>query len=207
MAQFEEIFKQAVKKASKTQKNTSIWVGTASEVGEDTCTVEPYKNVRLNSVTEAENTLTITPKDGSSVVVARLENTDETVILKTSEIEQITAKIGDVAFFMDKDMLNVKNGDTKLTVKNGDFKIEHENSTMWLKNGGFILKDGNLTFKAENEKLTIKNGNVNLKKLLSDLLDQLQNAVILTPAGNGSFDPSAIATFVQIKAQCAQLLE
>jgi hypothetical protein len=62
----------------------------------------------------------------------------------------------------------------------------------------FTIKDG---------KFTLKNDMADCKQILSDLLSQLQSAIIQTPAGPGSFSPADIGVFTQLAQQVNQLFE
>lgn len=69
-----------------------------------------------------------------------------------------------------------------------------------------VIKIDNQIFEMKDGKFTIKKGNINLKSILNKGLNQLQSAVIITPAGNGSFSPADILIFEQINIEVNQLL-
>lgn len=51
------------------------------------------------------------------------------------------------------------------------------------------------------KKVTIKNGQVNLGALMNSLIDAIGSAVIVTPDGLGSIDPSTVSILNNIKSQ------
>ena len=56
-------------------------------------------------------------------------------------------------------------------------------------------------------KFTLKNEFANLKQILNDVFKQLTQAIILTPAGPGSFSPNDIAVFTQQKVLLNKLFQ
>jgi len=133
----EELFKQAVRHSKFQTEKLNFWLGEVASVCENTCTVEPYKNVRLNSVIDnLENYITIYPKIGSKVIVGRLENSDETFLVKTSEIEKISIKIGNQIFEMQNSKFSMKN-------QSADLKHILNEALTKLKNATIITPQGN----------------------------------------------------------------
>lgn len=59
------------------------------------------------------------------------------------------------------------------------------------------VKIGNQLFEMANGKFNIQTGDINFKRLLNAILNQLQQAVITTPSGPGSFSPADIEAFAQ----------
>jgi hypothetical protein len=49
------------------------------------------------------------------------------------------------------------------------------------------------------DKLAVTCNGQNLMQLLSQLLQSLAKAQVITPSGNGTFDPGTIAAFIQIE--------
>ena len=64
---------------------------------------------------------------------------------------------------------------------------------------------GGFTFKIEDGKVQLKNEQADFKTLLNDLLMELKNAIIQTPAGAGNFAPNNIAKFEEINNKINQL--
>ena len=55
------------------------------------------------------------------------------------------------------------------------------------------------------DKFTLQNEMVDFKTLLNDLLTELKNAIIQTPAGPGNFAPQNVAKFEEINNKIKQL--
>lgn len=104
MKKLEERFKAAIQQAAAQKNKFTLSIGVVSNVEDDVCDVGPYKNVRLRSITgDLESQLTIYPKEGSQAIVGRIDGEDRAVLIATSEVDKITAKIGDRTFLMTKD--------------------------------------------------------------------------------------------------------
>ena len=69
-----------------------------------------------------------------------------------------------------------------------------------------IVKVGLLKFEMIDNKFKIESGSANLKSILNQVLQQLQNLVITTPQGPGSLSPADIAIFNQANALVNQLM-
>lgn len=159
MSLFEDLFKEAAKKANQNKSKFSIIVDQVKSIDGQTCSVGIYEEVRLNSIiANLNSSITVYPKVGSMVAIARLDSDDSMFVISTSEIDKVSIKIGEQLFEM---------------------------------------KDG---------KFTIKSGSIDLKTIITDTLSQLQNAVITTPNGPGSFSPADVSAFVQLKQKTNQLL-
>ncbi len=65
------------------------------------------------------------------------------------------------------------------------------------------IKDAIIELK--NGKFSIKNDKANLKSILKDALNQLQNSKILTPVGPGNFSPSDILKFKEFSDKLDKL--
>ena len=70
-----------------------------------------------------------------------------------------------------------------------------------------IIKIGDQVFEMKNGKFSIRKGNISLKSILNKGFNQLQNSVIATPSGPGSFSPADITAFTQINTEVNQLLQ
>jgi hypothetical protein len=99
----DEVFKRAVEASSKghDKRKFTLLVGTVKSIDGDTCTVNDYEDVRLNAIIDnLQSQFTVYPKVGSKVIIGRLEGEDDAFIVKCSEIDKVTAKIGDQLFEM-----------------------------------------------------------------------------------------------------------
>ena len=61
------------------------------------------------------------------------------------------------------------------------------------------------SLKIEKGKIQIKNEQADFKTLLNELLTELKNAIIQTPAGPGNFAPNNVAKFEEINNKINQL--
>lgn len=64
---------------------------------------------------------------------------------------------------------------------------------------------GDFTLKIEDGKLQLKNEQADFKTLLNELLTELKNAIVQTPAGPGNFAPNNVAKFDEINQKINQL--
>lgn len=67
------------------------------------------------------------------------------------------------------------------------------------------IKGGVLELK--NGKFTVKNGDSDLRKIVTELLNQLNNAIIQTPSGPGNFSPDDKMKFMSLKTDMEKLFE
>ncbi|MDZ4147876.1 MAG: hypothetical protein U1C58_06300 [Flavobacteriaceae bacterium] len=112
----EEIFKQAVLKSKKTEGKFTLIVGTVTAINNDSCTVDDYEDVRLNAVIDdLTSQVTVYPKVGSKVIIGRLEGEDDAFLVRTSEIDKVTVRMGD-------QLLELFEG--KFTFKSGEISVK-----------------------------------------------------------------------------------
>lgn len=92
----------------------------AVDDGLHTCTVEAdgvaYEDVRLNAVAQEEGRgLWLLPKVGSTVLVTRIGDSNELLVVMASEVDGVKLTIGDtMAATLDKDGATVTAGETML---------------------------------------------------------------------------------------------
>lgn len=110
MGQLEQMIEQAILKTGKKLQIKQVISGTATDVGETTCTVERDNapslfDVRLNAIDDnLESHFTVYPKDGSQVLVAVIENLEtEVVVVRCSEVAKVSIKTGEHSLVMDED--------------------------------------------------------------------------------------------------------
>lgn len=109
MSEFDELFKQAVNISRKKKGKFTLIVGTVKALEGDTCTVDDYEDVRLNAIIEdLESQFTIYPKVGSKVIIGRLNNDDDMFVIRVSEIDKVTIKIGNQLFEMQDGKFTIK---------------------------------------------------------------------------------------------------
>jgi hypothetical protein len=115
MKELDEKFKQAVAALRKKKNGFTLVVGTVKAIEGDTCTVANFEDVRLNAVIDSlETQFTIYPKIGSKVIIGSLENSSDMAVLKFSEIDKVTVKIGDQLFEMKENKFTIKSGEVDL---------------------------------------------------------------------------------------------
>ena len=113
MSELDQLFKKAI--GAKKDQKYSLFVGIVKSLGNDTCKVDNYEDVRLNAVIDnLQSQFTIYPKIGSKVIVGRLEKDDDLFIVRVSEIEKVTIKIGDQLFEMKNGKFLIKKGAVSL---------------------------------------------------------------------------------------------
>ena len=105
------------------KKDAVIFPGEVKSVDEASGTIEiedksgfPYKDVRLKaSIDGNENAVLVIPKTGSSVLVAQIGNTDDSLfVVSVSEVEKITGKIQDTGFEINADGYKLEKGSENL---------------------------------------------------------------------------------------------
>lgn len=132
----EEIFSQAINLQSKKKGIASIAVVSVERVEDNFCIVDNDTEVRLNSIIdELESNITIYPKIGSKVVVARLDNQDELTIIQYSEIDRILIKIESQIFEMKDGKFRILNKEANLKTVLNDLFTTLENSIIQTPSG------------------------------------------------------------------------
>lgn len=115
MSEVDEILKQAINALGAKRKKFTLIVGTVKAIEGDTCTVDNYEDVQLNAIIdELESQLTVYPKVGSKVIIGRLDDQDDMFVIRVSEIDKVTIKIGDQLFEMKDGKFTIKSGDVNL---------------------------------------------------------------------------------------------
>lgn len=115
MSEVDEILKQAINALGAKRKKFTLIVGTVKAIEGDTCTVDNYEDVQLNAIIdELESQLTVYPKVGSKVIIGRLDDQDDMFVIRVSEIDKVTIKIGDQLFEMKDGKFTIKSGAVNL---------------------------------------------------------------------------------------------
>jgi hypothetical protein len=106
----EEHFAEALKLASDKRRFKSILIGKAVNITATKCDVEregeaTLLDVLFHTVEDAiESYMVVKPKDGSQVIVGIIENQEaEAIIIQTSEIDQVSIKIGNKEFTINEE--------------------------------------------------------------------------------------------------------
>lgn len=71
-------------------------------------------DVRLKSVIKAGNKLVLTPKIASTVLIGRIENGEDWVLISADEVEKISLLINEVSIEVDENGLVVSKGEDNL---------------------------------------------------------------------------------------------
>lgn len=115
MSEVDEILKQAINALGAKRKKITLIVGTVKAIEGDTCTVDNYEEVQLNAIIdELESQFTVYPKIGSKVIIARLDDSDSMFVVRCSEIDKVTIKIGSLVFEMKDGKFLIKNESANL---------------------------------------------------------------------------------------------
>ena len=115
MSEVDEILKQAINALGAKRKKFTLLIGSVESVEGDTCTVDHYEEVQLNAIIDnLESQFTIYPKLGSKVIIARLDDSDSMFVVRVSEIDKVTIKIGNQLFEMKDGKFTIKSGDVNL---------------------------------------------------------------------------------------------
>lgn len=156
------------------------------------CTVE--------SVDRSMYQCDLLPVDGSAKIIgARLTATageNNTIVLIPTEgsyviVSQINDNDAWIAMCTEVDEVIVANHTDISVINEGDITVE---------NGGDVIMNA-------GKQAVLKNAQTTLKDILNDLNEALQNAVIMTPAGPGNFDPATVTKFVQVDTLVNQLFK
>lgn len=70
-----------------------------------------------------------------------------------------------------------------------------------------VIKINKATFIVENGKFTVKNDKADLKEILKSGFEQLDNSIVTTPAGPGSFSPNDKLKFKELKQDILNLFK
>jgi len=155
--EFEEIFVQAVKKAyKKGVKRFPLMTETVTEVTETSCTTsDGVDDIRLNSIdTDLDSKITIYPKIGSKIIYGRLNDSDDLVVLKYSEIDRIVIKMNQQVFEMKDGKFRVLNKDSNLKTILNDLFSTLENSIIQTPSGaGKFIEINKQKFKSLNQQI------------------------------------------------------
>lgn len=123
MGALEQAIEKAIEAHVDRLRLAQIITGTATKVSETICTVTredapDLTDVRLNAIDDdLQSFFTIYPKENSSVVVGILEGIKtEAVVLRCSEVERVSLKIGDITLIIKSDGV-VFNGGSNGLVK------------------------------------------------------------------------------------------
>jgi hypothetical protein len=101
MGALEQTITMAISQHAKSTQIKQVLSGVAVDVGENSCTVNrigapTLYDVRLNAIDDdLQSCFTVYPAEGSSVLVAIIENMKtEAVIIRCSEVQRVKAIIG-----------------------------------------------------------------------------------------------------------------
>lgn len=115
MSEIDELFKIAIHSTRNKKRKFTLIVGSVKAIEGDTCTVDYYEDVRLNAIIDSlESQFTVYPKVGSKVIIARLDDSDSMFVVRVSEIDKVTIKIGDQLFEMKDGKFSIKTGNVSL---------------------------------------------------------------------------------------------
>jgi hypothetical protein len=70
----------------------------------------------------------------------------------------------------------------------------------------FKKEDFEIIIDGETKKVTIKNGTANLGQLMSNLIDTIVSAQVITPQGPGTISPATQTQLINIKTMFNALL-
>lgn len=149
----------------------------------------PLTNVRLNTNIADTVGILITPVTGSFVVVSRLSEWDSYVSL-FSEIEKIEITIGETSVLIQEDKAELVMGNTHITIVDGELE----------------MNIGEAVMKVSGNKFAMSNQTYSLKNSLNELIQELNAAIITTPAGPGSVAPSTQLKLTAINNKVNQLM-
>ncbi|AQY22972.1 hypothetical protein [Riemerella anatipestifer] len=141
-----EAFREAILKITKEHSlniTAQITAGVVVSVSNNnTCKVErenlpPLEDVRLNAVEgNFDNLFLIIPRIGSQVLCATIEgNSEETTIVKYTEIDKVIITIGGAKFEMSGGKFDFKNENADLKQNNNDLLDALKNAKILTPNG------------------------------------------------------------------------
>lgn len=115
MSDFEQLFVKAIDASRRGKTRLNLVTGIVKSIEGDTCTVDQFVNVRLNTIIDdLESQFTVYPKVDSEVIMGRIEGKDTMFILQASEIDKVTIKIGEQLFEMKDGKFSIKTGNVSL---------------------------------------------------------------------------------------------
>lgn len=120
MGKVEDDIKEQLGRFSEKYAPVSIMHADVVAINEnDTIQVETVggneiDDVRLKSVIKAGNKLILTPKVGTTVLIGRVENGEDWVLISADEVEKVSLVINDVNIEIDENGLMVSKGGDNL---------------------------------------------------------------------------------------------
>jgi hypothetical protein len=113
-----------------------VFIATVKSVDADACTCDAdamgitWNDIRIRSQAQAGKVITVLPKVDSSILVARIGNSNELYVAAFSEVDQVLWQIGDASFkFTEAGAEMVKKD--KTTFLQGDlFTIKTQNESL-----------------------------------------------------------------------------
>lgn len=151
----EELFFQVLNKAKNSKSIASIATFTVERIEDNFCIVDHDTEVRLNSVIDdLESSFTIYPKVGSKVVVGKLDDQDELVLIQYSEIDRIVIKMKSQIFEMKDGKFRILNDESNLKTVLNDLFSTLENSIIQTPSGaGKFIEINKQKFKSLNQEI------------------------------------------------------
>ncbi len=152
-----ELFETAVKSANKKGvRRFPLMLETVTEVTETTCTTsDGVDDIRLNAIdADLNSSVTIYPKIGSKIIYGRLNDTDDLVVLKYSEIDRIVIKMDQQVFEMKDGKFRVLNEDSNLkTILNDLFSTLEKSIIQTPSGAGKFIEINKQKFKSLNQQI------------------------------------------------------
>jgi len=149
-------------------------------------------DIRVRAVADDKDTgLVITPKTGSYVLVASIENKPESsYICGFSEIDEFYIKIPDVEFTLDKNGCLLKVPQAELNLTKDVLSVKIPQSELVIDKQGILMKQGSNVMGA----------------IVGEFLDAIMQLTVTTGTGP-SGTPINMASFQMIKQKFSQLLK
>lgn len=116
MSELDQLFEKAINASRKGKTKLSLVSGIVKAIDGDTCTVDEFEDVRLNAIIDdLESQFTVYPKVGSEIIMGRMDGKDTMFVVRVSDIDKVTVKIGN-------QLLEMKDG--KFTIKSGNISLK-----------------------------------------------------------------------------------
>jgi hypothetical protein len=145
MSGIDEVFKNAVRAVSKSNKDWTHDVFEVREVNEqdNICKAGPWDKVRLNAIVDnIDSQITVYPKVGSKVIVGKMDQ--YLFVSKYSEIDKVKIKIGTQIFEMKANEFLINQGNDGGLIKINDLKLQYDSNITAIKSAvsaGFAIID------------------------------------------------------------------
>ncbi|KAA6327236.1 hypothetical protein EZS27_023761 [termite gut metagenome] len=193
----------------------TVFGGVVTEVNEEefTCTVRrddavDYFDVRLRALVKGDlQGFAFIPKIESTVLVCRIDSSNELFVCQYTEIDKVIFTGNDLELKIDTDNIDIKKGEKiSIHVDAGKLEIVNDKTKITQEAEALTLVSDQAAIKITTGGLTLKKGGSGLKNTLNDLLTAIQKLTVPTGVGP-SGPPINLADFTKVQQDLSNYME